>query len=127
VLRPSAYHSLYLEDLRLSVRLGCTADERATPQEVRVSVEFRFEEAPLGFESDRLDQTVCYAQVSEALKKHIEAREYNLIEKIAADGFRIVKEISGAGTMVSLTAHKVRPPVEGLLGGTKYRCADFPA
>ena len=125
VERLSAYHSLFLEDLKLSVRLGCTADERAVPQEVRLSVEFRFENAPGGYQSDRLEETVCYAQVSQALKRHIETREYNLIEKIAADGYRIVKEISGAGAMVAFVAHKVRPPVEGLLGGTKYRCADF--
>lgn len=125
--RPSAFHSLFLNDLQLSVHLGCTAEERAIAQEVRLSVEFRFENAPGGFESDRLEETVCYAQVSKALKENIETREYNLIEKIAADGYRLVKEISGAGTMVALVAHKIRPPVEGLLGGTKYRCADFPS
>ncbi len=120
------YHSLSIEDLTLQVRLGCTAEERWRPQEVRLSVEFRFEGAPGGFTSDRLDETVCYARVSDALKAHIESREYHLIEKIAADAYRISKEIAGRETGVALVAHKVRPPVTGLSGGTKYRCGDFP-
>lgn len=121
------YHSLFLEDLSLQVRLGCTEEERRTPQEVRLSAEFRFEAAPGGYESDRLEETVCYAEVSTKLKDWIESREYKLIEKIAADGYRITKEIAGRDVGVALVAHKVRPPVERLQGGTKYRCGDFPA
>ena len=124
--RRDAFHSLRLDGLSLQVHLGCTQEERRAPQEVRLSVEFRFEIPPAGAVSDRLEDTVCYAEVSSALKAELETGEFNLIEKLGCDAYRIVKSIAGENVSVAMSAHKVRPPVVGLEGGTTYRCADFP-
>ena len=119
------FFSLRLEDLQLAVRLGCTEKERACPQEVRIAVELRFPSAPVALSSDRLEDTVCYAKISDAIIKHCESREYLLIEKMAADIYLLTREFSGSEIGIGITVHKVRPPVSRLKGGTFFRCGDF--
>jgi 7,8-dihydroneopterin aldolase/epimerase/oxygenase len=124
-MNPSARHRMRIKDLSLQVRLGCTADERANPQEVRVGIELRFAEAPMGVESDDLKDTICYARISEALKAHVEGKEFQLVEKMAGDFYQIVRRMVEGRAESSVTVHKVRPPVGDLLGGVEYRIEDF--
>ena len=118
-------HSMRIRDLRLNARLGCSVEERSVPQEIRVSVEFRFSQCPKGAVSDDLTDTICYARVSEVLREHLRNREYCLVEKMAADFHRNLQPIVEGRAEISLSVHKVRPPVEGLLGGVEYRVGDF--
>jgi FolB domain-containing protein len=119
------FNSLRLQELSLQVCLGCTAEERAVRQEVRLTVEFRFHRAPRGTQSDSLDETICYAELSEALKSHLEHHEYNLIERMAYEAFGIAKDISRGKAQIGLSVHKVSPPVENLKGGAWFSCGDF--
>lgn len=123
-MNPS-FHSLRLEDIRLQVRLGCLPDERERPQEVRLAVEFRFDREPSCLKSDRLEETICYARLCEALRAHCESREFKLIERIGYEAYGIARELAGPGVKVAVRAHKVRPPVEALLGGAISTCGDF--
>ncbi len=119
------FQALKIDQLSLAVHLGCTAEERATPQEVRVSVELRFHEAPKGTLTDALADTICYARVSQAITTHCESREFNLVERMAFEVYGLVREISGPSVDVVIALHKVRPPVANLQGGTWFRCGDF--
>ena len=121
-------HSLRLEDLSLQVRLGNSEQERSQPQEVRISLEFRFPTAPGACISDDLDDTVCYAKVCEAIRSHLLSREFKLIERIAFECEDIVREClprSDAPLLFAVAIHKVRPPVAGVFGGAVFRCGDF--
>ena len=118
-------NSLELTDLGLWVHLGCMAEERATPQEVRLTVTLRFHEAPKGCVTDELSETICYAEIAEGLKDHADSREFNLIERLAFASYAIVRKIAGAKAEVQIRVHKVRPPVPTLLGGSSYQCGDF--
>ncbi len=118
--------SLQICDLSLQVHLGCTAQERAKKQEIRISVEFRFDEPPIGALTDSLQDTVCYAKASEILRDHCEKNEFQLIERIGTECFSLLKEfVQGKAIKVSLHIHKVNPPVENLKQGTHFRCGDF--
>jgi len=119
------FNSLMLKDLVLAVRLGCSEEERAHPQEVHVNIELRFPTSPVALTSDKLEDTVCYAKISNAIGKHCEVREYLLIERLAAEIYLLTKEISGPEISLDITVHKVRPPVDKLRGGTFFRCSDF--
>jgi FolB domain-containing protein len=114
-------HSLKIRDFTLPVRLGVSPEERANPQEVRVSVEIHFFAPPLATSTDQLNDTVSYARICEAIRKHVEAHEFKLIEKLANDLFEISRSVVGTAAEVSLVLHKIKPPVEGLLGGAEYR------
>ncbi len=120
-----SFNALKIEALSLSVRLGCSIEERSKPQEVRVAVELRFREAPKGMVTDSLIDTICYAKVSEAIKTHCESGEFQLVERMAHEVYGLIREMTGPAVEVGVSLHKVRPPVENLLGGTFFRCGDF--
>jgi FolB domain-containing protein len=119
------FRALRIEDLKLRVRLGYTATERARPQEVRVSAEFRFLSPPGSEKSDLLRETICYATLAEALRAHCESRPFKLVERLGAECLAIARGLAGRRAEVAVAVHKVRPPVKGLKGGTFYRCGDF--
>ena len=119
------FHALRIQDLRVHVRLGCLEDERATPQEVRLTVEIRFPQAPLGEATDELADTLDYGQLSAQLKRHVEQTEFRLIERIGRDCLDIGRRLAGPSDQVGVKVHKLHPPVEGLLGGAVYACGDF--
>jgi dihydroneopterin aldolase len=114
-----------IQSLSLNVKLGCSPEERALRQEVRVSAELRFFEQPGGVQSDDLKDTICYARICETLREYGEGREFQLIEKMAGDFYRLTKDLVEGQAAVSVTIHKVKPPVPGLLGGAEYRVGDF--
>lgn len=124
-MRPAPAHSLCIRDLSLSVHLGWPAEERAERQEVRVSLELRYLSAPEGAATDDLSDTLCYARICEAFARHAAAHEFRLVEKLAQDLYGVAKELTGERAQLALTLHKVRPPVNGLLGGVEYRVGDF--
>ena len=62
------FHSLRMEKLVLQQRLGCSAEERAKPQEVRVTLELRFAKGPQALVTDDLGGTVCYARLAQAIQ-----------------------------------------------------------
>ncbi len=116
---------LRIEDLSVQVRLGCLADEREIPQEVRYTVEFRFPHEPAGVRSDEIGDTICYAKVSEKLKDLCARNEFKLIERLAVESYEALQDLASDGILIGLSLHKVRPPVDGLLGGSHYACGDF--
>ncbi len=121
-----AFHSLRFRDLSLLVRLGWTPEERAHAQEIRVNLEIRFRKPPRAAETDELRDTICYGALAEALTQHLSAREYRLLEKVAADSLRVVREWSGREVLAAVEVQKVLTPVANLRGGAFYRCGDFP-
>ena len=120
----AAHNSLRLEGLSFLIRLGCSEEERRLPQEVRISLEVRFPEAPLGTLSDKLEETVCYGMLADGLRAYFNGREFSLVEKVAQEAFQILREFCPR-TLVAVEVEKVRPPVEGLRGGAIFRCGDF--
>jgi dihydroneopterin aldolase len=121
---PPKFHSLRVNDLRYVLALGCTAEERARPQEIGVSVELRFEGEPRGVRTDELRDTVCFAELGAAFARHFEGKEYRLIERIAGEVYEIAREVS-RGAAVAVKVHKLKPPVANLVGGAVYSCGDF--
>lgn len=119
------FHALRINDLSLQVHLGCSAEERAQTQEVRVAVELRFRECPPGAQTDLLKDTLCYAEISSSIRSHCETREFQLIERMAFEVYQRICEMVGSQAEVAILIHKVRPPIPGILGGTSYACGDF--
>jgi 7,8-dihydroneopterin aldolase/epimerase/oxygenase len=130
-----------LKDFALELHLGCSHEERKEPQEVRLDMELRFPLLLQAGESDKLEDAVCYGRLAEAIVLHfldsskeripersgegVKRREYLLIERVAEEAYKIIKEMS-KGALVSVEVKKVNPPVERLLGGAFFRVGDFP-
>lgn len=110
---------------RLEVRLGCTAFEREAPQAVDLDVEVRFSELPSACTSDKLEDTVCYADLIDAAREACAGREFQLIERLAHDLFGRLRKLVPPGAELWLRVTKLHPPVEGLSGGVSFSLGDF--
>ena len=110
---------------RLDVRLGCSAEERAAPQPVDLDLALRFRGLPPACASDRLEDTVCYAELIEAARKLCAGREFALVERLAHELFTHLRPLVRADAELWLRATKLRPPVEGLAGGVAFSLGDF--
>jgi FolB domain-containing protein len=114
--------ALALSDLRLEVRLGCGAAERAKTQGVRFDLSIRFDRLPAGTKTDRLDGTVCYAEISEKLRALCAEREFHLIENLGYEAYKRVHP--GAPLKLWLKVTKLKPPVTNLEGGASFELGE---
>ena len=120
----SVHSSLALRGLRLKVRLGCHADERAIPQSVRFDVQIRFPKLPGGCFSDDLDETICYARISDQIRILCLNHEYRLVEKLGWTVFSTLKENLPPHLKLWIRIIKENPPVADLTEGTSFTVSD---
>lgn len=110
--------------IRLDVRLGCEAPERAIPQPVDLSLVIDFATPPDACASDTLADTVCYAELAAAVREHCTAREFRLIERMAAELREVVRARLPHDAGLVLVVTKLAPPVPGLAGGVRFAIDD---
>lgn len=82
--------SIYISDLRVQTCIGITNEEKATPQEVRISIEMFTDTSKAG-ESDDIEDTIDYEEVANHIKKAAEVTR-NTVESFAEDIAKIVLE-----------------------------------
>ena len=94
-----AVDKIAVNGLSVYARIGATSDERATPQQVKISIELYFDIRPAA-KSDALEDTVCYESIKQIAIKCADSREWvlaeSLAEKLAAsmlEGFEIVEQV----------------------------------
>jgi len=110
---------------RLWVRLGCGADERAQPQAVDLDLAVRFGELPAACETDKLGDTVCYAELVEAARAAVAGREFHLVERLAHELFARLRPLVPPGAELWLRVTKLHPPVPELARGVAFSLGDF--
>jgi 7,8-dihydroneopterin aldolase/epimerase/oxygenase len=110
---------------RLWVRLGCGAEERAQPQAVDLDLAVRFAELPPACESDKLGDTVCYAELVEVARRAVAGREFHLVERLAHALFAELRRLVPPGAELWLRVTKLHPPVAELAGGVAFSLGDF--
>jgi dihydroneopterin aldolase len=122
--RPS-FQALEVRDLRYAVCLGVSEEERSCRQNICVTIRFRFSSSPTGLVSDEIRDTICYAELNSALERHLAKIEFKLIERLGGEIYLIARELSRGLAEVTVSVHKLQPPVKNLLGGAIYTCGDF--
>lgn len=111
---------LTIRGILLSVRLGCSEDERKSPQPVEVDVSIRFESPPRGVVTDRLEDTVCYSLLVSAIKEVVTGREFSLVEHLAGEIFGALRGIVASPHRLRVTVLKVSPPIPELTRGAEF-------
>jgi dihydroneopterin aldolase len=106
--------------LELEVRLGCEAEERAAPQKVELDATLRFATAPEACRTDRLEDTICYADLAAVARERASAREYRLVEHLGQEIYTAFRDRIPEATQLQLVVRKVAPPVPGLHGGVSF-------
>jgi FolB domain-containing protein len=112
--------TLKLLDLTLKVHLGCSEEEQAHPQEIRISLEIGPEPLPQACFSDRLEDTRCYGALADRLRMFCFTTRFRTVEKLAMSCFEVVKSGFPESTQLKLKLHKIRPPVDSLQGGVVF-------
>jgi len=120
-MQPKHTSQMYIENYSGYAHLGCSIEERTHKQEVRFSIQINFQEPPMGEVSDKLEETLCYANVCHLIDELTSTQHYQLIEKLALKVLTELKKLQPQDEVI-VTCHKVNPPVKNLFGGVKYVC-----
>lgn len=100
----NAYHNpaetlpgdrVIIEDLRISARIGVYPHEKLQEQAIVLNVEMGLP-SQICFRSDRVEDTIDYAAVADALKKLAVSQHFNLIECLAEHASNVVFDCFGA-------------------------------
>ncbi len=116
--------TLVINDLRLWVYLGHTAEERANQQVVRVDIKISFLRPPKALSSDKLADTYCYTNAINNTTKLVTTEKFALIEhltnriheSIAAD----LNQHGFEDAALAVTVIKLSPPVPNVHGGVSF-------
>ncbi len=86
---------LFIDDLRVPLRVGVYPREQAIPQTVEISLKIGLSSRQAG-ESDKLADTIDYSMVIKRLLARLGEQHFNLIEKMAETAAAIVLNEFGA-------------------------------
>jgi len=115
---------LTIRGLLLSVRLGCSEEERGRPQPVEIDVSVRFATPPRGMVTDKLEDTVCYSVLVGAIKEVVAGREFSLVEHLGGEIFGAIRRIVDPPHRLRVTVLKVSPPIPELTRGAEFTVSD---
>lgn len=113
-----------ISDLRLWVHLGCSAEEKFSPQLVSIDVDFTFKSPPSGLTTDQLKDTICYLEVVQNIQSLVQGKQFNLIEHLTHEIYGAINNLllrkKHIISSVKVTTHKTAPPVPGVRGGVFF-------
>jgi 7,8-dihydroneopterin aldolase/epimerase/oxygenase len=117
-------NSLSVKEISAQVSLGCSAEERAVLQEVRVSLDLIFLNKPKACETDLLDDTVCYAKLTDGVLKVCSQQSYQTVEHMAFRIFEELRKTVPQDVKLQVSMHKLHPPLASLKGGVFFTYGD---
>ena len=115
-----SHPELTIRGVLLPIRLGCSADERLNPQPVEIDLTIRFETPPRGMVTDRLEDTVSYDALVNAIKDVVSDREFSLIEHLANEILTSLRSVVGSEHQLRVTVRKVSPPIPEITKGAEF-------
>lgn len=119
-----------IDRYRIPAHLGYYDAERGTKQTVEVSMRLYFPKPPECVRTDRAP-FIDYGELVAAVKDRIAGGEFRLIEHLAGELFRIVREVLDTHALTDirlwLKLTKCTTPIAGLEGGASYVLSDLPA
>jgi dihydroneopterin aldolase len=119
-----SHPELIVRGILLPIRLGCSADERLDPQPVEIDLTIRFRTPPRGMVTDRLEDTVSYKALVEAIKEVASDREFSLIEHLANEILTSLRRIVESEYELRVTVRKVSPPIPEITKGAAFTVGD---
>ncbi|QIV94572.1 dihydroneopterin aldolase [Allofrancisella frigidaquae] len=82
--------SLFLKGLEIYVNLGCSEEEKAQRQMVKIDLELAFDESFTANDTDDLQQTICYYTLRNDIQKFCDNTSCNLIEYLAKQIYQFI-------------------------------------
>jgi len=121
MLKQKLRSTLCIRSLELQVNLGWRNKERQQEQAVFLDMRIEFQLPPKACVSDKLNDTICYAELIQDIRNKIAVKNYRLIEHLSAEIYRITKaQLPNESTLkVRITKF---PKIDGLQEGV---CFDY--
>ena len=108
------------------MRLGCSAEERATPQPVDLDLAVRFAELPAACESDKLEDTRLLRRADRGgARARAPGASSSWSSGSPTSSSARLRPLVPPGAELWLRATKLQPPVDGLAGGVAFSLGDF--
>ncbi|QIV96088.1 dihydroneopterin aldolase [Allofrancisella inopinata] len=82
--------SLFLKGLEIYVSLGCSEEEKAQKQMVKIDLELVFGKNFTASDTDNLEQTICYYTLRNDIQKFCDNISCNLIEYLAKQIYQFI-------------------------------------
>lgn len=103
--------TVHIRNVEFQGKHGASADERKSSRRFQVDVDLRIDMAR-AIEGDRLADTVNYRDVCEVVVLIGEARPYRLLEALAAEMLREMKQ-RWPSAEIEIELRKLHPPCPG--------------
>lgn len=84
--------SLFLKALEIYVSLGCSEEERANKQMIKLDLELEFSQNYSASNTDNLEETICYYTLRNNIQKFCDNISCNLIEYLAKQIFLFIQK-----------------------------------
>jgi|GEM_PF-1618018 FolB domain-containing protein len=102
--------SITLKKLRFSLNLGVSKEEKATKQDVFITIQLFFSKPPAACFTDNIADTLCYANLVQNLSHAFSVRRYELIEKLANDLAEYILQQSEYGFVTAVNIEVEKHP-----------------
>jgi len=106
-------YKINLTDISLHVYLGVYEFEQRDAQAVSVDVTLNFLAMPQGCISDKIDDVICYAMISDTLQYTAQEKRYHLIEHLGFDLIQALTRTLKTPADIRLRVHK-KPPLDNM-------------
>ena len=116
---------LEIKSFCLPVHIGNTQKEQSTPQTIQFDIKIGFLNPPNGEQNDNLKDVICYNTICEKIRILTVDKKFSLIEKLAGDILRELREYFPSKLRIQICVHKLQAPVQNLKGGVSYTCGDL--
>ena len=110
---------IVIKDLSVPVHLGMTVEEQKRLQEIRWTIQFS---ALMSADHKPL---VCYQEVSDKIKSYSQSDQFSSMEELVLFCYDRIKQDFPNIKSLSLSLHKVSPPLKGLSGGVFFEYGDY--
>jgi dihydroneopterin aldolase len=101
--------NLTVNGIRILVHLGHTKEEQRNLQEIKVDISIKFPQLPMACQTDNLNDTICYATLSEKLLNYVDGKTFNLIEHLTNCFYDLIKQELTNDIKISVKVHKMSP------------------
>lgn len=116
--------ALQIRGLELHVNLGWPEKERQQQQAVVMDLTIQFPEPPKACETDNLNDTLCYSDLVNFLRKEISHKKFHLIEHLSHELYLLIKSKLPENSKIYININKF-PVISGLTGGVSFSHFDI--
>jgi dihydroneopterin aldolase len=89
-----------------------------------VNINLTFKTPPVALTTDKLEDTVCYLEMTEKIKSLCQSKPFHLIEYLTFNIYKTIeqalKEKNHMIDLINIEVCKVAPPVPDLHGGVSF-------